>query len=128
GEEGAHLPAFAGLATRRPWLAASMAFFLLALAGLPPSAGFTGKILLLASMVDARYIWLAVLLILGTAISIYVYVKIIRAMYAPVDLAHVRSVQPTVYAPWIAVAICAIAVVGLGFYPIAPHDVLPLVK
>lgn len=127
-EEGSNLASFAGLGRRKPWLAAAMAFFLLALAGLPPTAGFIGKILLLASIVGAGYVWLAGLLILGTAISIYVYVKIIRAMYAPVDMAHIHEFRPASYVPWIGVAICAVAVVALGFYPIAPHDVLPLVK
>ena len=127
-EEGSRLASFAGLGRRKPWLAAAMSFFLLALAGLPPTAGFIGKILLLASMVGAGYVWLAGVLILGTAISIYVYVKIVRAMYAPVDLAHVHEVRPASYMPWVGVAVCAVMVVVLGFYPIAPHDVLPLVK
>ncbi len=124
-EAGARLPAFAGLARRRPLLAWAMTLFLLALAGLPPTAGFTGKILILASAVNAGYAWLAGLLILGTAISLYVYFKIVRAMFAQVDLAHIREERSGSPLPWIAVTLCAVATVVLGLYPFAPSAVLP---
>ncbi|MGH7659747.1 MAG: NADH-quinone oxidoreductase subunit N [Vulcanimicrobiaceae bacterium] len=126
-EEDAHMSAFSGLGTRHPVLAAAMAFFLLSLAGLPPTAGFIGKILILSSTVITGYLWLAGLLIFGTAISIYVYVKIIRAMYVPVDLKHIREIKPLSHAPWIGVAICSLATFVFEFYPVALHDVLPRV-
>ncbi len=119
---------FAGLAYRRPWLAAAMTFFVVGLAGLPPTAGFTGKLLLLASSVSAGYAWLAGVLILGTAVSIYVYFKIVRAMFARVDLAHVTDERPALLLPWVTVAICAAAVFVLGLVPLAPSNVLPLVR
>ena len=122
------LARFAGLAYRRPWLAASMTFFLLGLAGLPPTAGFTGKILILATAVGAGYAWLAGVLILGTAISIYVYFKIVRAMFARVDTAHVRDERATNGLPWITIAVCAVAVFALGLYPFTPSNVLPLLR
>jgi NADH-quinone oxidoreductase subunit N len=81
-DEGSNIASFAGLGYRQPVLAAAMTFFLLSLAGLPPTVGFTGKILILASAVNAGFAWLAVLLIVGTAISAYAYFKIVRAMYA----------------------------------------------
>jgi NADH-quinone oxidoreductase subunit N len=117
---------FAGLAHRRPWLAGAMTFFLLGLAGLPPTAGFTGKILILASAVNAGYAWLAGVLILGTAISVYVYMKIVRAMFVRVDAAHVRDERPANALPWVAVAVCVAAVFVLGIYPITPSNILPL--
>jgi len=119
----------AGLAQRRPWLAFALTFFLIGLAGLPPTAGFTGKVLILASSVGAGYAWLAGVLIVGTAISAYVYFKIIRIMFVRVDEAHVKPLaivhNPL---PWISVALCALAVFALGILPITPSDVLPLVK
>lgn len=122
------LPRFAGLAYRRPWLAAAMTFFLLGLAGLPPTAGFTGKILILSSSVGAGYPWLAGVLILGTAISIYVYFKIVRAMFVPVDEAHVHDERSANVLPWITIAICAAAVFALGLVPYTPSNILPLVR
>jgi len=116
------------LASRRPWLAAAMTFFLIGLAGLPPTIGFTGKILILAATVGAGYAWLAGILILGTAISAYVYFKIVRAMFAHVDIAHVRDERATSALPWLAVAVCAVATFALGILPFTPSNVLPHVK
>ena len=111
---------FAGLAYRRPWLAAAMTFFLLALAGLPPTAGFTGKILILATTVGAGYLWLSALLIVGTAISLYVYSKIVRAMFVRVDMAHVRDERAADASTVDRGRVCAAAVFVLGLYPLTP--------
>ncbi len=128
-EEGSNLRAFAGLGYRQPLLAGAMTFFLLSLAGLPPTAGFTGKILILATDVDRSFAWLAVLLIVGTAISAYAYFKIVRAMYARTTGAAIQPpARPASALPWIGVAVCAVVTLVLGLYPIAPSDVLPLVK
>jgi NADH-quinone oxidoreductase subunit N len=128
-DEGSNLQAYAGLGYRQPVLAGAMTFFLLSLAGLPPTAGFTGKMLILATAVDNGYAWLAVLLIIGTAISVYAYFKIVRAMYARTTGAPIqrRAAAPSTL-PWIGVGVCALATLVLGLYPIAPSDVLPLVK
>jgi len=72
--------------------------------------------------------WLAGVLILGTAISAYVYFKIVRAMFVPVDLAHVRDERSRNPLPWLAVAVCAVMTFALGVFPLTPSNVLPLVK
>jgi NADH-quinone oxidoreductase subunit N len=128
GDAVVGLPRFAGLAYRRPWLAAAMTFFLIGLAGLPPTIGFTGKILILAATVGAGYAWLAGVLILGTAISAYVYFKIVRVMFSRVDLAHVPDERSSNALPWIAVTVCAVVTFALGLIPFTPSNVLPLVK
>ena len=128
GDAVVGLPRFAGLAHRRPWLAAAMTFFLIGLAGLPPTIGFTGKVLILTTTVSAGYAWLAGILIVGTAISAYVYFKIVRAMFAHVDAAHVRDERSRNALPWVAVAVCAAATFALGLIPLTPSNVLPLVK
>jgi len=126
-EEGAQLAAFRGLAQRRPGLAAAMTFFLLALAGFPPTAGFLGKILILSANVNAGYAWLAASLIAGTAISLYAYFKVVRMMYDPHDqpAATVRIGAPLAYA---GIALCALFVLAMTFYPLTPSNVLPLVR
>jgi NADH-quinone oxidoreductase subunit N len=127
GEEGANLANYRGLARRRPWLAAAMTVFLLALAGLPPTAGFLGKILILSSSVAAGYVWLSALLIAGTAISLYAYAKIIFAMYGREE-GEVRIMHPFVPLAWASAALCAVAVIAMALYPVAPSNVLPLVR
>jgi NADH-quinone oxidoreductase subunit N len=127
GEQGSRLTNYEGLARRRPWLAAAMTVFLLALAGLPPTAGFLGKILILASSVSAGYSWLAALLIAGTAISLYAYAKVIFAMYGR-GRHETHDVHPFVPLAWASAALCAAAVIAMTFYPLTPSNVLPLVK
>lgn len=126
-EEGSELVNYRGLARRRPVLAAAMTLFLLALAGMPPTAGFLGKILILATSVQAGYAWMGGLLILGTAISLYAYAKVIRAMYEPHPGAT-HEAAPVTPLAWLSLSICAVAVIAMTFYPFTPSDVLPLVK
>jgi NADH-quinone oxidoreductase subunit N len=127
GEQGSRLTSYEGLAHRRPLLAAAMTVFLLALAGLPPTAGFLGKILILSSSVGAGYVWMAGLLIAGTAISLYAYAKIVFAMYArPRHEPH--DPKPFVPLAWASVGVCAVAIVVMTFYPLTPSNILPLVK
>jgi NADH-quinone oxidoreductase subunit N len=119
-EEGTHLASFRGLSGRKPLLAGAMTFFLLGLAGIPPTAGFTGKVLILANTIGAGFVNLAVLLVIGTAISFYAYLKIVRLMYAPSFGQGVNVVVPRSRLPWIAIAVCAVAVLVLALHPIVP--------
>jgi NADH-quinone oxidoreductase subunit N len=127
-EDGSRLSSYRGLARRRPWLAAAMTIFLLALSGLPPTAGFLGKILILAVTLANGYIWLAAALIVGTAISLYAYAKVIRAMYAPEEGPHGDDLRPFVPLAWASAALCAAVVIAMTFYPLTPSNVLPLVR
>ncbi len=114
-EEGAQLANYVGLGYRRPWAAFAMTVFMLAMAGLPPTAGFLGKILILRSSVATGYVWLGALLVVGTAISLYAYGRIIRSMYSREQAR--RDTRPFAPLAAISAAICAIAVIVLTFYP-----------
>ena len=61
GQDCEHMSSFAGLAQRRPGLAALMTLFMIALAGIPGTAGFTGKFLIFSAAVEAGQVWLAIL-------------------------------------------------------------------
>ncbi|MHB8178819.1 MAG: NADH-quinone oxidoreductase subunit N [Vulcanimicrobiaceae bacterium] len=124
GEEGTQLAGYRGLGHRRPLLAAAMTFFLLALAGLPPTAGFLGKILILSAGVASGYLWLDALLIIGTAISLYGYAKVIGAMYARDEHRSPATPRPVVPLAWASIALCALALLLLTFHPFA-SSVLP---
>ena len=126
-DEGSRIQSFHGLAQRRPVLAAAMTFFLLALAGFPPTAGFLGKILILSTNVNAGFPWLAALLIAGTAISLYAYFKVIRLMYDRHAQAKETGTAPLPLA-YVSMAICVALVVVMTFYPFTPSNVLPLAK
>jgi NADH-quinone oxidoreductase subunit N len=127
GEQGAHLLNYRGLGRRRPVAAALMTFFLLAMAGLPPTAGFLGKILILSASVNAGYAWMGGVLILGTAISLYAYAKVIRAMYERGEH-RTHDARPFVPLAWVSAFACALVVLVMTFYPLTPSNVLPLVR
>ena len=70
-----------GLGYRSPFIAACMAIFLISLTGLPPTAGFIGKLYVLAALIDSQYFWLAIVGILNSVIGLYYYAKVFRNMY-----------------------------------------------
>lgn len=126
-EQGSRLANYRGLGRRRPLLAAAMTFLLFAMAGLPPTAGFLGKILILSTGVSSGYVWLAALLIVGTAISLYAYAKVVRAMYERGEY-RTNDARPFVPLAWASAAICVAVVLVMTFYPLTPSNILPLVK
>jgi NADH-quinone oxidoreductase subunit N len=71
----------AGLAARKPGLAAGMVVTLLSLAGMPPLAGFMGKFYLFRAAVRADLTWLAIVGVLNSVVSAYFYLKVIVAMW-----------------------------------------------
>jgi NADH-quinone oxidoreductase subunit N len=72
---------YQGLGYSHPWRAAILATCLISLAGLPPTAGFMGKLVLFRAVLRADFIILAVLGILTVVISIYYYVNFVVHLY-----------------------------------------------
>jgi NADH-quinone oxidoreductase subunit N len=78
---GDDIRALQGLGASRPLLAWPMTISMLALAGLPATAGFIGKLYLIEALVEGDYTWLAVFIAVGSAISLAYYLKVIAAMW-----------------------------------------------
>lgn len=73
---------YAGLGYRAPLISVCMVVFLISLTGLPPTAGFIGKWYLFTAVLEnTRFVWLAVVGILNSVVSLFYYVKIFRNMY-----------------------------------------------
>lgn len=72
---------YRGLISRAPLVAISMAIFLFSLTGIPPLAGFAGKWILFAAVIKEQLYWLAIVGLLNTVISLYYYVRIVKAMF-----------------------------------------------
>jgi NADH-quinone oxidoreductase subunit N len=70
-----------GLGTERPALAWPLTISMLALAGLPATAGFIGKLYLIEALVEGDYTWLAVFIAVGTMISLAYYLRVVAAMW-----------------------------------------------
>lgn len=120
---GEKITDYNGLAKRAPYVAFAMMIFLFSLAGVPPLAGFTSKFVLFSAAVYdpngvmTQWVWLAFVAVLNSAISLYYYVRVIRAMYIekPAKGCDGKLKFPATFA--IAVAVCAVLVVVLGVYP-----------
>ena len=72
---------YKGLGARNTFLAISLAIFLISLTGLPPTAGFVGKLYIFAALINSKFIWLAVVGVLNSVVSLYYYVRIFRNMF-----------------------------------------------
>ena len=80
-EHGDDLRALEGLGRASPWLAWPMTIAMLALAGMPATAGFMGKIYLIEASVDGNYDALAIAIVVGSMISLVYYLRVIAAMW-----------------------------------------------
>jgi NADH-quinone oxidoreductase subunit N len=110
------LERFAGLAQRRPALAMAMAAFMLSLAGMPPTLGFIGKLLVFKGAVSAGLIGLAVVGILASAAGAFYYLRVVVYMFMRPLPETVTPIAERKDAAW-AVGLCLAAVLGLGLIP-----------
>jgi len=78
---GDDIRAVRGLGAERPLLAWPLTISMLALAGLPATAGFIGKLYLIEALVEGEYTWLAVFIAVGTMISLAYYLRVVAAMW-----------------------------------------------
>lgn len=109
------LSSFAGLAKRAPALSALLAFFLISLAGLPPTAGFVAKFYVFSAALQADRLWLVVIGAVNSVISVGYYFKILHAMYfqAPAD----PSPIPMSFATRFALAVTSFFTLMIGVSP-----------
>lgn len=111
------LAAFSGLRARSPLLAGCMAIFLFSLAGLPPLAGFFGKLYLFtAALSTPRYLWLVALALAGSLVSLYYYLIILKRIFVDEPANNVTPVHLDAHQR-VTLLILGAAVVGLGLFP-----------
>ena len=117
GYAGELVSDYAGLAKRHPGAAAGMLIFMLSLAGIPPTAGFMGKLYLFSAGVEAGYVKLVVIAVIMSAVSLYYYFRIVLEMYfkdgeadEPAPLARDRWLEGMI-------AVCAVLTLFIGVWP-----------
>lgn len=124
GENNLTLDGVAGLGYKRPLLGIALCIFLFSLMGLPPTAGFTGKFYIFAGAIKAGYIWLAVLGMLNSAVSLFYYLRVMVQMYfkdPEEDFSWVTINVPT------AISI-VISIIGVLYLGVVPGAVMNLAK
>jgi len=109
---------FAGLGVRAPLLGVAMTLFMLSLIGIPPTAGFFGKMLIVVSAVEGGgwFVLLAVILMINATAAAFYYLRVVVTMYmrpAP------GSAKPVTFGGWTkaGLVIAATAVVVIGLVP-----------
>jgi NADH-quinone oxidoreductase subunit N len=125
--EAESLADYRGLFWRRPILTATLTVMMLSLAGIPLTAGFIGKFMLIMTMVSTQHWFFAAMVIVGSGIGLYYYLRVMIVMYMT------APVQPSVDAEhnWgqqaggIMVLFAAFLVILLGVYP---NPMIELVK
>jgi NADH-quinone oxidoreductase subunit N len=119
GYAGEEIGDFAGLSRRHPAAALGMLIFMLALAGIPPTAGFMGKLYLFAAAVEGGYVVLTLIAVIMSAVSLYYYFRIVVQMYmrdgteedaAPAELLEDRWTEAMI-------AVCVVVTLVIGIYP-----------
>ncbi len=73
--------AWPGLGSADPWLAWPLTVAMLGLAGIPGTVGFIGKFQLIHALVDGNYTWLAIVLVIGSMISLGYYLRVVAAIW-----------------------------------------------
>ncbi|MFC1618715.1 NADH-quinone oxidoreductase subunit N [Candidatus Neomarinimicrobiota bacterium] len=106
---------YEGLARRNPYLAAVFAVAMVSLAGFPPTAGFLGKYFVFSAAVDEGYIWLVVIAVINSLISVYYYLRPVVAMYMRSPVEEAKVALPGVIVPVFLLLI--IVTLGLGIFP-----------
>jgi NADH-quinone oxidoreductase subunit N len=81
GDSRDDISGLAGLGRRAPWLAWPMTIAMLALAGIPGTVGFIGKFQLIHALVNGQYTWLAIVLVVGSMISLGYYLRVVATMW-----------------------------------------------
>ncbi len=102
---GDHIDALAGIGGSRPLLAWPMTIAMLSLAGIPATGGFIGKFALIEAVTEDGYAWLGVVIVLGSAVSLAYYLRVIVAMWmrpAPVGSPARAAARPVGARPLLA--------------------------
>ena len=107
---------YQGLGYTHPWRAAILSVCLLSLAGLPPTAGFMGKLALFRAVLQANFIILAVLGIVTAIISIYYYINVVIHLYMQ-EKGDGAAVPGADLAIGLAGAVILAAILWLGIMP-----------
>ena len=106
----------AGLSKAHPFLSASLALFMFALSGFPPTVGFFGKFYIFSAAVKAGYIWLTVIGVMNSFVSVYYYLRVVKTSYFDKLEGQFTPVSLSL-SMYIALVITVIGTLGLGLFP-----------
>src|SRR4030066_426394 len=112
------ISAFAGIGYTNPFISICMIIFMISMVGLPPFAGFIGKLFIFQAGVSSNLTWLVIIGVLTSVISLYYYVNIIKQMYFTKyegDASQAVLKTPKLY--YIIIAACALFTILMVVIP-----------
>jgi NADH-quinone oxidoreductase subunit N len=111
GKEG--IDEYKGLYSTNPFLAWILALALFSLAGIPPTAGFFGKLFLLTAGAGSGNYWLIIIAGLNMVVSLYYYLRVVRAMFMDKNENPIERIKINSAAKW-AMVVCGAGIVLVG--------------
>jgi NADH-quinone oxidoreductase subunit N len=124
GEENLDINEYSGMGFKYPGLALLMTVFMFSLAGIPPTAGFVGKFYIFSAAIKEGYIWLAIIGVMNSLVSVYYYLRITVMMYMKEPVKEFAGLK---WSPSITIALI-IAVIGTLLIGIFPSPYLNLAR
>lgn len=114
------MESYKGLGARAPFLSVAMAIFLVSLTGLPPTAGFVGKLYIFAALINAKMIALAVVGVMNSVVSLYYYARVFRNIFLRESTTDATPIEAPVFARVLLIVLLIPTIVlGLYFGPLA---------
>lgn len=115
-EKKTKITAFHGLGYSNPLIGLVMAICMFSLAGFPPTAGFIGKFYLFSSAMQSGYLWLVIIGVINSVISVYYYLRIVVAMYMHKPEEDAEQVQ-LMAGTRLVLLVSALGILILGILP-----------
>jgi len=115
GEANVEIPDYAGVGFRYPFLGAAMTIFLFSLAGIPPLAGFMGKFYIFSAAIKSGCIWLTIIGVMNSLISVFYYFRVTVIMYMkePVKDVALEYAGPIM----IVLIVALVGTIQIGLFP-----------
>ncbi|MBT8378566.1 MAG: NADH-quinone oxidoreductase subunit N [Ignavibacteria bacterium] len=114
-ETNLELDSYSGLGNRNPVLAALLSICMFSLAGIPPMAGFFGKYYVFIAAIKSDLIWLAIVGIFSSVISVYFYLRVVVLMYFKDS--EFEKVPAKSFSGFLGVTISILLIIALGIFP-----------
>jgi NADH-quinone oxidoreductase subunit N len=125
GDQKVSIDDFTGLGFRQPVLAAALSTFMLSLAGIPLTAGFAGKFFIFRAAIESDFLWLAIIGVINSAVSVYYYLRVIVVMYMKDSTTEEFPYVPISPA---AASVILIAVCGVLLLGVEPEALITLAR
>lgn len=115
-QENLNIEDYRGLGYKYPFAGLAMAIFMFSLAGIPPTGGFVGKFYIFNAAIQAGYVWLVIIGVLNSVISVYYYLRVVINLY-------MRDAEREVFVPKanlgliFAIILAIVGVLQMGIMP-----------